>query len=506
MKRIRTWVPIVPAALLLAVVAGVYCLTIKAHRACADENTVQEATRRELAELSEHDRLSALFRAVAKAVKPAVVEVRVTKWIRQPNPEELFRRYFGDDLPFRFRFETPRDQGPNRRFRQMGLGSGVIVDAAKGYVLTNNHVVEGADKVEVVLADKRKFTAEWVRSDPQTDLAVVKVRSERLVAAPLGDSDKAKVGDWVLAIGAPRNLPQTVTAGIISAKGRTSRRLPAGNYQNYIQTDAAINRGNSGGPLVNMRGEVIGLNNFIVSYSGGNEGIGFAIPSNMAGRIMRQLVDTGEVVRGYLGVRIQDVDEKLAESFNLPGTKGALVAMVAEDSPAEKAGLKVGDFIVAVDGKTIENINQLRNKVAGIAPGKKVPVKIYRRGAEMTVYVVLEVQPDEMAGAFGESDPAEASAKGYGIKVATLSRELAQRYGFRGSTRGVIITEVEPGSDAADKGLAPGMVILQVQGKTVATARQFARAISTGGAGEGVRLRVMTRNGTQHFVFIVPAK
>lgn len=297
----RAWIP---TTVMLGLVIGAVLLGpfLAGRITYAVEVAKQEATRQELAELSKHDRLSSLFRAVSKVVKPAVVEVRTMKKIegRYLDP---FRFFEDGDLPFRFRFRRPQRRSPQRRsIPQRGLGSGVIVDAANGYILTNNHVVGGVDKVEVILADGRKFDAQWVRTDPDTDLAVVKIAADRLVEAPLGDSDQTKVGDWVLAIGSPRGLPQTVTAGIISAKGRRTR-IDGRMYQDFIQTDAAINRGNSGGPLVNMAGEVIGLNNSIISSSGGNEGIGFAIPSNMIKQIMNQLIDTGEVVRGWLAGR-----------------------------------------------------------------------------------------------------------------------------------------------------------------------------------------------------------
>jgi serine protease Do len=464
-----------------------------------------KADRSHLAELSKNDQLSALFRAVSKTVMPAVVEVRVTKRIRvgssqAPDLEEFYRRFFGEDSPFRVPGE-PRGRAP-REFFSRGLGSGVIVDAQKGHVLTNYHVVGDADQVEVVLADNRKFEAEWVRSDPLSDLAIIKIKSDKLIEAPLGDSDKVEVGDWVLAIGAPRGLPQTVTAGIISAKGRKTDNSRM--YQDFIQTDAAINRGNSGGPLVNMRGEVIAISNSIATYSGGNEGIGFAVPSNMARNIMKQLIEKGKVTRGYLGVRIQNVDGKLAESFRLPTTKGALIAEVSKDSPADKAELKSGDFIVAINGKEIGDVNELRNVVAEIAPGKAAKVEIYRDGKKMTVSVTIGALPEDAVAVFEQPRGAKAGEP-FGLKVAQLTRELAERYGLDESVKGVVITEVEPGSDAAEQqGLAEGMIITHVGNKAVSSVEEFDREISSKEDKAGVRLRVLDRKGAGSFVFITP--
>jgi len=390
MKAVRTWVPL---ALILALLAGALLMgpSLVERAAYAAERGEQRAVRAQLAELSKADHLSSLFRAVAKAVKPAVVEIRTQKRVEVPDFEDLLP----EDFPFRFRFRTPQQRSAPRL--RLGLGSGVIVDAEHGYILTCYHVVGDADEVEVVLANGRKFETQWVRSDPQTDIAVVKIAPDGLTEAPLGDSDAMQVGDWVLAIGAPHRLPQTVTAGIVSAKGRYGRG-PV-QYQDYIQTDAAINRGNSGGPLVNMTGEVIGLNNTIAvsSVFGGNEGVGFAIPSDLARTVMDQLIDTGKVVRGFLGILPQDLTDRHVESMDLPGTNGVLVASVVEGGPADKAGLKVWDVIVRINGKETSNANQLRFVIADIGPGASVPVVLYRDGREMTVEVKLTTQPKEMA-------------------------------------------------------------------------------------------------------------
>ena len=479
--------------------------------AFAVESGQQKASIAALAELSKHDKTSALYRAVAKAVKPAVVVVHVKQKVSfESSPfsgDDFMRRFFGDELPgspFGFRRQIPEQQRPKQEFFRRGLGSGVIVDAEKGYVLTNWHVVRDADEVEVVLHDGRKLAADWVRTDRQTDLAVLKVKPDRLMGARLGDSDEMDVGDMVLAIGSPEGLPQTVTAGIISAKGRTTGRA---GYENFLQTDAAINHGNSGGPLVSMRGEVIGINTAIISRTGVNEGIGLAIPSNMAGNIMRQLVKNSAMVRGYLGVAIQDVDQKLAKSFDLPSADGALVASVGEDTPAERGGLKEGDFIVAVNGKTVKNVNDLRNRIAAVTPGDTAVLKLYRDGKMRTVKVKVARQPADLAMASGGRIPGSGRGKEttrFGLTVATITEQHRKQFGLDEPAKGVVITNVAPASDAADKGLQPGDVITHVQGTKVTTAEQLTRALAGGDVDSGVRLRVRDRRGGTRFVFISP--
>ena len=500
-KTTKMW-----AALLIvaAVVwAGMHFLgpDLVARVSYAVESGKVEAARDNLERLSRFDRMSALFREVSKTVKPAVVEIHVVKKATM-HLNDLLQRRFGDND-----FPMPRRQ---RRFPRprMGLGSGVIIDAKNGYILTNEHVISGADKVTIVLADRRIFDVVWTRRDPASDLAVVKIKPNRLIEAPLGNSDDVEVGDWVLAVGAPQKLPQTVTAGIISAKGRMNG--DPSKYQNYLQTDAAINYGNSGGPLVNMKGEVIGINTAIVSpsLSGVNSGIGLAIPSNMARRIMDQLITTGKVTRGYLGVLIQDVDEKLAQSFNLPGTKGALVSLVAKGSPAEKGGIKVEDFIVSIDGKAVTGTRGLRLMVADIPPGKSVAVKVYREGKPITVEVKLEVQPEDMVRAFRGQTAGEATLEDYGLKVTTLTPELIQKAGFKKDTTGVLIVEVAGGSDAAERGLRQDMVITHVGRKAVNTAEELSQEVAEAakGAGGGVRLRVVNPQGGARFVFLTPSE
>ena len=468
-----------------------------------------QAEREELAQMAaKQDTLSPLYRKVAKVVMPAVVEVRVTKRVsvqQMPEMDDLFRRFFGDQGA-----PVPHQRQPAQRQMQ-ALGSGVIVDAQNGYIVTNNHVVGGADEVQVMTSDNRKLDAEWVKTDPATDLAVVKVKGEGLISVPLGDSDAMQVGDLVLAIGSPEGLPQTITSGIISAKGRTQAGLGGGTnlYQNFLQTDAAINHGNSGGPLVNMRGEVIGINTAIVSRTGVNEGIGLSIPSNMIRQIMDQLIATGKVTRGYLGVRLQDVDANLAKSFNLPTTEGALAGDVAKEGPADKAGLKAGDFITAVDGKKVTDVSHLRMTIASVTPGKSVNLDIYRDGKKQTLPVKIGEQPKDMTAAFGNPlapEGGKAKESKLGIKVATLTADLGAQLGYYAGLKGVVITEVDPDSNAAAQGLQTGMLIVKVGDKAVTTAEQFSLAITAKEAANGVRLQVTSPKGDSQFVFVAPTK
>lgn len=501
-QSVRQWAPVAALAIVLTVMALAGPSMLRQMAYAVEVGRIQ-AERDQLVELSKQDTLSPLFRAISRVVQPAVVEIHITRRVQAPavdrDLEELLRRHFGEDWPFG-RPMPPMPDLPREYFAR-GLGSGVIVDADEGYILTNCHVVAGADEVEVILHDGRKIIAEWVRTDKQTDLAVVKIAADRLIDAPLGDSDLVAVGDWVLAFGSPRGLRWTVTAGIVSAKGRQVNG--PGMYEDAIQTDAAINRGNSGGPLVNTLGEVIGINNAIASSSGGNEGIGFAISSNMAADVMSQLIETGSVVRGFLGVMIQDVDDRLAGSFDLPNTNGALISHVQPDSPADKAGLQPGDFIVSVDGKPLRGVLELRRVVAAIRPGEAVPVEAYRDGEKITFEAQLVAQPDSVTDA-GEPtpEPEQAPVPDYGLKVATLDESLAGRLGLGPDVTGVVITEVSPTSEAAQAGLRAGMVITNVGDDSVTTAEEFTELLDAA-SDEGVRLRVQTRSGA-HYVFIAP--
>jgi serine protease Do len=348
-----------------------------------------------LASVQKGDTLSPLFRAVSKTIIPAVVVVQVIEHVENqpetsPDTNDFLRWFFshpGSSGP-----SAP--QAPKKHSYRYGLGSGIVIDAEKGYILTNWHVVHGADTVVVTLADGRNFRTQWVRTDSRSDLAVVKIDALDLISASLGNSDKMQVGDWVLAVGAPEGLPHTVTAGIISAKGRTT----SDGRQTFLQTDAAINPGNSGGPLANMQGQVIGINTAIISPVGANEGIGLVIPSNTAKIVMKQLIEKGKVVRGYLGVEITDANDQTAKALNLPDTKGSLVVSVTPGSPAQKAGLMPNDFIVSVNGKKIADTFELLNEVTSIEPGQNAAIELYRKGKKQTVTVQVGSLPEQNLG------------------------------------------------------------------------------------------------------------
>ncbi len=441
--------------------------------------------------LEKGDTLSPLFRAVSQIARPAVVVIEVTERVRQPTTDsgmrDFLRHFFGNGAP---ELSAPQTQ------TIYGLGSGIIVDANNGYILTNWHVVHGAETVEVILADGRHFKTQWVRTDHLTDLAVVKIDASDLISIPLGDSDNTHVGDWVLAVGAPEGLPHTVTAGIISAKGRTI----SDGSESFFQTDASINPGNSGGPLVSTKGEVIGVNTAIVSPSHVNAGIGLTIPSNTAKRVMTQLIEKGKVIRGYIGVEVQNVNEKLAKSFNLPSTKGALVAEVVPDGPAAKAGVKAEDFITAISGKLIDDSTALRRIVTGLSPGEKVPFEVYRKGQKLTVTVEIEQLPQKPPTP-SPAPPSTATGR-FGISVTTLTPDLAQKYGYGSSVHGALITAVQPGSEAAFAGVAPGMVILQIDNETVTSSEQAEQMLSSPQAASGVRLLVTDPSGAKIYMFL----
>lgn len=446
------------------------------------------------------DGLSAAFRHAVGVVQPSVVSITAEKEFRisgglrgevPPIPEE-FRRFFGDDFE-RF-FDRP---APDQRGVQRGFGSGVIV-SHDGYILTNNHVVAGADRVTVKLHDESTHEAEVVGTDPKTEVAVIKVDATNLSVARLADSDRVRVGDWVLAIGGPFGLENTVTAGIVSAQGRDT--VGIADYENFIQTDAAINPGNSGGPLINMRGEVIGINTAIATRSGSSAGIGFAIPSNMARSIMDALITTGRVERGYLGALIQNLTPELAESFGFGTQRGVLIGDVSQDGPADKAGLKAGDIVTKLDGKTVDSSSQLRNTIAATAPGTTVELEVFRAGRSVTIKVKLGLL-DASVAATGSATAGSAAAAELGLAIRTLTPELAGQLGYEEGQRGVVITEVEPGGMAQRVGLRPRDVIVSINGTAVNNATDFREQLSKQDLKQGIRMQVMSE-GLKRFVFI----
>lgn len=378
MRATRLWLPLIVIGSL--VWCGWYFLgpTLTGRIWYAREKARQRAITENLPNLKQGDGLSVLLREICKAVKPAVVEVRALQ-------ETDFE---GRRFP--------------RRLKGGAIGSGVIMDKDNGYIVTNWHVVFKADEITVVLADGREVTPEWVRSDRMTDLAVVKIAPDKLLDIPIGDSDKVEVGDHVLAIGSPMKLPQTVTFGRISAKGRMIV-AHSDTYQDYLQTDAAINNGNSGGPLINMAGEIIGINTAIVSESGTNAGVGLSIPSNRVKRVTRELIKNGKAIRGFIGLAFREIKKETAEELKLPHTRGALVIMVAPKGPADLAGIKDGDFILSVNSKAIANSQDFRHIVADIAPGTTIPIELYRDGETLILSVKIILQPKNMSEAFRPS-------------------------------------------------------------------------------------------------------
>jgi serine protease Do len=423
------------------------------------------------------------FVAAASAIRPAVVSINSTEKVEPRGGASPF-----EGTPFEFFFRgIPRGNVPQIR---RGVGSGTIIDA-EGHILTNNHVIAGADEVKVVFADNHEVVAKVVGADAKTDIAVVKVDpgAAKLQAAVLGDSDKLQVGEWVLACGSPFGLKQTVSAGIVSAVGRGN--VGIAEYEDFIQTDAAINPGNSGGPLVDLQGRIVGVNTAIASGSGGNVGVGFAIPIKMAAQVMRQLLDHGKVVRGYVGLYIADVTDKLAQSFAYKGAGGALVQDVTAGAPGDQAGLKPGDIIVAIGGQPVLNAAEFRNAIAASAPGTEVELKIWRDREEMTKQVKLGQLPASEAVATG--GPGKPAEPRWGLQLSDIPSQLKDR-----AQQGALVTQVQPESPADDAGLHPGDIVIDVQGNAVASASQAQRLLQS--AKSPVRIRVL-REG--HGLFLV---
>ncbi len=411
-------------------------------------------------------------------VTPAVVNIAVTARVASaPNPllqDPFFRRFF--DLP---------EQAPVRP--EQSAGSGVIVDAEKGYVITNHHVVDNADEITVTLKDRRQLKAKLVGSDAGTDIALLEVDAENLVALPLGDSDSLAVGDFVIAIGNPFGLGQTVTSGIVSALGRSGLNIEG--YEDFIQTDASINPGNSGGALVDLDGRLIGINTAIIGPAGGNVGIGFAVPVNMARSVMDQLERHGEVRRGRLGIGIQDVTPDIAQALDLGGVRGAIVNQVEPGSPAEDAGLRAGDVVVAIDGRDIRNASDLRNRVGLMRVGEDVEVTVLRDGKRKT-----------LRGRIGKSQAARTAGieNTQALQGATF-QELDNSHPLYGRVKGVVVSGVEPGSPAARNGLRPGDVVLAVNRRPVRNTDELSAVLS--GAGRVLALNIQ-RGNAQLFVVI----
>jgi len=448
------------------------------------------------------------FAPMIKRVEPSVVKVSVTERSANAVPDQMapflndpmFRQFFGDQLP--------DGRSERRSFREPapeGLGSGVIV-SADGYILTNNHVVHGAEAIKVTLHDGRELAAKVVGTDPQSDLAVVKVDARDLPAITFADSDKIEVGDRVLAMGNPFGLSETVTSGMVSGLGREAEGIP---YEDFIQTDAAINPGNSGGALVDVEGRLVGINTAILSRSGGFQGIGFAIPSNLAHSVMEQLASTGKVRRGFLGVSLQDLSPELAREFKLDGTHGTVVTDVVPDSPAARAGVLGGDVILQFDGNPVVDGRHLKLTVADVAPGTKVPLEILRDGQSKTLTLEVAAQPKDDRIARDESDAAPDAADHdtgtlNGVAVGDLDPQARREFDVPLHVRGALVTQVDPSTPSAAAGLQPGDVIEEINRHAVSDADEAIK-LTEHPDSKKTLLRVWNQNGS-HYVLVDETK
>ncbi|MFH1238730.1 MAG: DegQ family serine endoprotease [bacterium] len=439
------------------------------------------------------------FADIADKLKPTVVNISTTQVIRQEYvPYEFF---FGNPFEDFFGEQKPNSQKPQPQKRYydrkaMGMGSGVII-SEDGYILTNNHVINAATEINVTLNDGRKFKGNIIGQDYKTDLAVIKINASKLPAAMLGDSDKIRVGDWAIAIGSPFGLEQTVTAGIISAR-RQSLQIEGQQYREMIQTDAAINQGNSGGPLINIKGEVIGINTAIYTPTGGFVGVGFATPINKAKAILQQLIQKGKVTRGWLGVEIKEVDKAIAKQFGLKEEKGVLVNNVMKDTPAERAGLKRGDIILEYDGRAVKDVTALQDLVAQTEPKKKVTLKVWRSNKEELFDLVIGEMPNEVKEAGGQNEPQgkapadneKVSQEWLGIKVKALSKDMIAQLGLEAGEKGVAIVEIMPGSKAEETGLAVNDVIRSINRQPVTSVKEFEEITAKAKLSEGIVLDI----------------
>ncbi|MFQ5682459.1 MAG: DegQ family serine endoprotease [Candidatus Binatia bacterium] len=432
------------------------------------------------------------FVSLAKKLTPAVVNISTVSL--SPGGKEL-QNPFREEDPFnQFRKRFFGGPFPRRRQQEKSLGSGFLIDH-DGSILTNNHVVANAQKVVVRLADQREFEAKVIGTDPRTDIAVIKINTRKsLPLVALGDSDHLEVGEWVLAIGNPFGLDSSVTSGIVSAKGRF---IGAGPYDNFIQTDASINPGNSGGPLINLQGDVVGINTAIFSRTGGNIGIGFAIPINLAKEVLPQLQNKGKVTRGYLGVLIQKVTPDMAESFGLASPRGALVANISKDGPAAHAGVKVGDIIIEFDGRRVKESNDLPIMVAREPVGKKVPLKVLRDKHEVTLFVMVgQLQEEKIVASTRKRED-------LGLTVQQVTPQIAESLGLD-RPEGVVITAVEPGMPADEAGMRRGDVIVEINRKPIRSLRNYRKALGVTKKGKGILFLVRRGDRTLFLALKLP--
>jgi Do/DeqQ family serine protease len=459
---------------------------------CMDSDRVNSLPKND--KLTTARSLGLAFVEVAKKVQPAVVNVTTEKTITM-RPWDRYGEDFFKGSPFEDFFKgfgfSPREKGKEYKHKQKSGGSGVIVDK-EGYILTNNHVVEEADKIKVRLNDGREFTATLKGQDSRTDLAVLHIKAKDLPVATLGDSDKLEVGEWAIAIGSPFGLEHTVTVGVISAKGRSG--LGTGTYEDFIQTDASINPGNSGGPLLNIDGEVIGINAMIIQPG---TGIGFAIPINMAKQILNDLIKQGKVVRPWLGISVQDLTPEMAEQFQVKEKEGVLIAQVHQGTGAEKAGLVSGDIIKSVDDKAIKNVNELIKEIQKKKVGQKVTLSVVRGGKPMTIEITTTAMPDKPE-AMKEKEIEEK----LGARVQELTPQLVARYRISSEIkRGVVVISVEEGSPADELGLQEGDVILEINRKKIETVKDFEKAIKDISLEKGIVFRLHRRGNTFYHSF-----
>jgi serine protease Do len=432
------------------------------------------------------------FSDIVNTVSPSVVNISTTKLVQRDSSP-----FFND--PF-FDFLSPfHDFGTPKKWKERSLGSGVIV-STDGYIVTNNHVVEKADEIKVTLFDRRVLKGRIVGADSKTDVAIIRIDADNLPVLTWGDSEKLQVGEFVLAIGSPYGLSNTVTMGIISAVGRAN--VGIADYEDFIQTDAAINPGNSGGPLVNISGELIGINTAIFSRTGGYQGIGFAVPSNMVRSVMDQLIQKGKVTRGWIGVTIQELTPELAQQFGLKRSKGALVSDVVKDGPAAKAGIKRGDIITEFNGKDVKDVSGLRNLVSQSKAGSSIALKLLRAGKELTITVTILELPREVAEVAPEAVPEEAETKMLtGLVVMDLSREIIRQLGFNKEEKGVVVVKVEPGSPADEAEIKKGDIIKEINRREIENLATYNSVLKSLNEQESLLLFI-NRSGKRFYVIL----
>ena len=428
------------------------------------------------------------FTDLSEKVKPGVVNIRTVKTVKRGG--ELFRFFgrgpFNKDDPFSDFFNRPYGNNDSRNFIQRSLGSGFIIDK-EGYIVTNNHVIEGADKITVVLENGKEFKAKIVGHDPYTDIALIKIVTDvEITSMPLGDSDLLNVGQWVIAVGNPFGLSHTVTAGIVSAKGRI---IGSGPYDDFIQTDASINPGNSGGPLLNMSGEVVGINTMIIA---GGQGIGFAIPVNLAKGVIRQLKEKGDVTRGWLGVTIQDLKDEIAEYYGIKGEKGALILAVVPGDPADEAGIRSNDIIIGVNGKKVSSGRDLTTMIAGIGVGEIANIKVIRNGKKKIFKVKIARRPDAHAS-LKQTHKKPGDASDLGLRVSEITPQIAQQFGL--SESGVIVTNVMQGSKAEKGGILQGDIIKGINRMCISDVNDFKQSLKNIKKGKLVKFLIKRMRG-----------